>query len=84
MGDERNVLLTLARMVVTLETDEIVPKDRAADIVGATLGEPYRSTLALARRGYVGQATDQWSDRRSEADDAACHLAERIRSHASR
>lgn len=84
VGDERNVLLTLARMVVTLETDEIVPKDRAADIVGATLSEPYRSTLALARRGYSGQATDQWSDRRTEAYDAASHLAERIRSHPRR
>lgn len=81
VGDERNVLLTLARMVVTLDTDEIVPKDRAADLVGATLGEPYRSTLALARRGYAGEVADQWSDRRVEAQDAASLLAERIRSH---
>lgn len=81
VGDERNVLLTLARMVVTLETDEIVPKDRAAHFVGASLREPYRSTLALAGRGYVGDAADEWADRRVEAHDTAAHLAARVRAH---
>jgi streptomycin 3"-adenylyltransferase len=30
LGDERNVLLTLARMIVTVEAGEVVPKDEAA------------------------------------------------------
>lgn len=81
VGDERNVLLTLARMVVTLETGELVPKDRAADLVAAGLREPYRSTLTLAGRGYAGDVADDWAHRGAHARDTADHLAERIRSH---
>lgn len=80
VGDERNVLLTLARMVVTLETDRIVPKDRAADLVAPSLGEPYRSTLSLAGRAYAGDVVDEWAGRRSDASATADHLAQRIRS----
>jgi streptomycin 3"-adenylyltransferase len=80
VGDERNVLLTLARMAVTVETDQILPKDHAAEQVRPSLREPYRSTLALAARAYVGEVVDDWSDRRTEARITADHLARRIRS----
>ncbi len=81
VGDERNVLLTLARMVVTLETDQIVPKDRAAELVEPTLKEPYRSTLSVARLAYTGHVPDDWTRRRREARTTADHLADRIHAH---
>jgi predicted nucleotidyltransferase len=80
VGDERNVLLTLARMVVTVETDQILPKDQAADLILPSLREPHRSVLFLAARAYVGDLVDEWADRQAEARDTAEHLATRIRS----
>jgi predicted nucleotidyltransferase len=81
VGDERNVLLTLARMAVTLETGRIVPKDEAANFLLPSLPEPYQSLLSLAARGYVGDVKDEWGDLQQEASDAANHLAEHIRAH---
>jgi streptomycin 3"-adenylyltransferase len=79
VGDERNVLLTLARMVVTLESGPIVGKDEAVHQILLSLGEPHRSLLALAAGGYLGSVADAWTDRRHEAAATAEHLAERIR-----
>ncbi|MDF8265660.1 aminoglycoside adenylyltransferase family protein [Luteipulveratus flavus] len=78
-GDERNVLLTLARMVVTLESGRIVAKDVAAAEIGATLTEADRGTLDLARRAYLGEAHDDWTHRRTDARVTAAALAARIR-----
>ncbi len=78
-GDERNVLLTLARMVVTVESGRIVGKDEAVDQILLSLGEPHRFVLCLAARGYLGSVADVWSDRAQEAAATAEHLAERIR-----
>jgi aminoglycoside 9-adenylyltransferase len=79
VGDERNVLLTLARMVVTLETGLILPKDEAEALIAPSLPEPHRSWLSLASRGYMGDTVDDWTNCRQGAADAAEHLAERIR-----
>jgi predicted nucleotidyltransferase len=79
-GDERNVLLTLARMIVTLETGQIVGKDMAAHLLMPSLQEPDRSTLSLAAEGYAGEAVDDWSCLQAEASDTASRLAARIRS----
>lgn len=59
-GDERNVLLTLARLTVTLESGRIVPKDVAAEEVGPRLDRPDRALLERARDGYRGAVRDQW------------------------
>ncbi len=80
VGDERNVLLTLARMVVTTETGRILPKDEAAVAVLPTLPEPHRSVLSLAARAYVGDAVDVWTDLQDQARDTAELMATRIRS----
>ena len=55
-SDERNVLLTLARMWFTLETGRIAAKDEAADWALARLPQPLR----LTRNGYRGICRMDW------------------------
>jgi predicted nucleotidyltransferase len=78
-GDERNVLLSLARMLVTLDTGRLVPKDEAARQVMHRLHEPHRSILSVAADGYLGRRHDDWSERQEEVEETAHHLARRIR-----
>lgn len=78
-GDERNVLLTLARMVTTLETGRIVPKDVAARHVEPSLAAGQRRTLRRASDAYRGVAVDDWTGRRSEVGELAATLARRVR-----
>jgi len=78
-GDERNVLLTLARMVVTLDTGQIVSKDEAARQVLPSLDRRGQTAMTLALRGYLGEVQDDWSDDRIEREDTAAVLAARIR-----
>ena len=54
LGDERNVLLTLARMVLTVETGHIASKDEAVEWILPSLREPHISVLTLAAMGYAG------------------------------
>jgi len=79
VGDERNVLLTLARMVVTLETGQIVPKDQAARRVMDKLPLACREVLDAARRGYLGEAVDDWTGFREPARQTAEWLAGQLR-----
>jgi predicted nucleotidyltransferase len=60
VGDERNVLLTLARAWLTLSTGEIRSKDAAAGWAIERLpGEP-GAVLAHARAIYLGEAPERW------------------------
>lgn len=74
-GDERNVLLSLARVLVTLETGRVVSKDAAARAVGPRLASSDRTLLDLARAGYLGQVRDDWSEHSSHAVTLARNLA---------
>ena len=78
-GDERNVLLTLARMVVTLETGDIVTKDGAARRVTSQLPPGSREVLDLARQGYLGEVEDDWTRNREPTRETAELLAADIR-----
>jgi streptomycin 3"-adenylyltransferase len=71
VGDERNVLLTLARMIYTLQTGRIAPKDEAAEHVIPTLTGTQAETLHLAARAYRGEVHDDWTDLDQEALDVA-------------
>ena len=53
-GDERNVMLTLARMWYTLATGNIVPKDVAAHWALPQLPAPHRPILTAALDAYTG------------------------------
>lgn len=61
VGDERNALLTLARMVVTAESGQILPKHRAAERVRPRLEKAEADLLALARDEYLGKVRVDWS-----------------------
>jgi aminoglycoside 9-adenylyltransferase len=68
-GDERNVMLTLARMWVTLATGDILPKDAAAQWVLGRLPAELAAVLALARSAYLGETRDaDWSTRSTQVD----------------
>jgi aminoglycoside 9-adenylyltransferase len=58
-GDERNVLLTLARMWRTAVTGEFVPKDAAAAWAAARLPGEQGDLLERAGRSYVGASGDE-------------------------
>lgn len=63
-GDERNVLLTLARMVVTAESGRILSKHDAAEQLQPRLDEDDAELLNLARQEYLGRTRVDWSRQR--------------------
>ncbi|QPC41965.1 DUF4111 domain-containing protein [Kaustia mangrovi] len=77
-GDERNVLLTLARMWHTAETGEIVPKDVAAEWAVCRLPAGPASLIGHARKVYLGMAKDDWSTRRHDTRHVAGDLRDRV------
>lgn len=58
-GDERNVLLTLARIGYSAATGEIAPKDVAADWMMARLPVEHQPLMLEARQAYLGQQEDR-------------------------
>lgn len=71
VGDERNVLLTLARMWWTAATGTFVSKDLAAAWAMARLTGEARAVLDLAMRAYLGQVQDHWESRRQATRQTA-------------
>ena len=74
-GDERNVLLTLARMWRTLATGDFVPKDVAAEWAIPRLPAEAATVLAGAREAYLGLSRDVEG---SEVQSVAGELAKRV------
>ncbi|MCQ9197113.1 aminoglycoside nucleotidyltransferase ANT(9) [Pediococcus pentosaceus] len=65
-GDERNVILTLARMWQTVTTGEISPKDVAAKWAMPLLPKEHATLLGIARKAYRGECVDKWEGLNSE------------------
>jgi len=59
-GDERNVVLTLARMWLTAATGEISAKDHAAEWAAERLPKNQAELVDMARQAYLGKAVDKW------------------------
>ncbi|MDI9242119.1 aminoglycoside adenylyltransferase family protein [Fusibacillus kribbianus] len=59
-GDERNVLLTLARMWFTVSTNNICSKDYAATWVLPKLPQDLAPLMELALNIYIGKSPDTW------------------------
>lgn len=76
--DERNVLLTLARMWRTLATGEFVPKDEAALWAAARLPNDQAAVLHAAREAYLGSPEDDWAKRTDEIRRTAHSLGKHV------
>lgn len=77
-GDERNVLLTLARMWFTLVTEKICPKDEAARWAMEQLPAPFSEILGKAEREYLGECEVRWAELEQEVSDLAGFMKERL------
>lgn len=77
-GDERNVVLTLARMWRTAQAGDFLGKDAAAAWAIPQLPLPHADTLAYARRAYLGQLIDDWNDKQVQVRQLADYLRARI------
>jgi streptomycin 3"-adenylyltransferase len=62
VGDERNVVLTFARIWMSLATGTIRSKDAAADWALPRLPAEHRAVLAHARAIYMGEVVEEWGD----------------------
>jgi predicted nucleotidyltransferase len=76
-GDERNVLLTLARIWWTASSGAFVSKDAAAAWAAPLLPPLERHCLDLARGAYLGLVVDIWDQRQDAARQTAEHLRDR-------
>ena len=65
-GDERNVLLTLARMWRTAVTGEFVSKDAAADWAAIRLPAEQADVLTVARESYLSGRDSDWLNHQHE------------------
>lgn len=65
--DTTNVLLTLARIWNTLETNEIVSKSDAASFALSKLSKPYKHAMERTKSIYLGLEADNWQDMMIEA-----------------
>ena len=61
-GDERNIILTLARIWYSVVTGNIVAKDEAASWLIPQLPDEYADTLQAARAEYLGLTKKNWTN----------------------
>ena len=76
-GDERNVLLTLARMWRTSVTGEFVSKDVAADWAATWLPAEQADVFVDARESYLSGCESDWRNRQQELQ----HTVKSLRDH---
>lgn len=77
-GDERNVVLTLARIWYSAATGKIVPKNIAADWVMERLPIAHQPILQEARQAYLGQAEDRLSWRGDEVTEFVLFVKDEV------
>lgn len=82
-GDERNVILTLARMWLTVAVGEISPKDVAAEWAIPRLPKEHATLLDLARKAYRGEYVDRWEGLDSEVIALVNYMKNSIESYLS-
>lgn len=78
-GDERNVLLTLARMWRTGVHGDFMTKEQAAEWAIPRLPAELAKTLEYARLAYIGEELDRWDTRGKEAERLAQALLGNIK-----
>lgn len=80
-GDERNVILTLARMWKTVVTGKITSKDKAAEWVILRLPDKYVPLLNIAKKAYLGNYEDDWTEKDSEVNKFVHYMKNKIFDH---
>jgi predicted nucleotidyltransferase len=78
-GDERNVLLTLARMWRSAAHGDFLPKDKAAYWAADRLQGQNAALLVTAAKAYRGKARDNYDKSAVQVAAAADYLAQCIR-----
>lgn len=73
-GDERNVVLALARIWYSAATGKIVPKDVAADWALARLPTEFQPVMLEARQAYLGCGEDRLTQRGAELTGFVRHV----------
>jgi streptomycin 3"-adenylyltransferase len=82
--DTRNIVLTLARVWLTVATGEIRSKDAAADWALARLPAEHRPVLARARAIYLDEEDERWDDLRDRLEPFTADVVARIRAELER
>lgn len=77
-GDERNVLLTLARMWRTSAIGDFITKDAAATWAASQMPDEEADMLIYAREAYLGKLKDDWQDRQTACERTAAFLRQRV------
>lgn len=77
-GDERNIVLALARIWYTATYGEITSKDAAAAWLLERIESPYREVLCKARASYLGQARDNLAQHPKELAAFVAHARRAI------
>lgn len=77
-GDERNVILTLARMWYTATTSKFVTKDTAAAWAIPQMSNQNALLLDHARRAYLGEIKDKWKHKSVGVQKLAQHIQELV------
>ncbi|MBB5393431.1 MULTISPECIES: aminoglycoside adenylyltransferase family protein [unclassified Herbaspirillum] len=67
-GEERNIILALARIWYTATTGEIAAKDFSATWLLERIEPRHRAVLANARAGYLGEAPDNLAEHAPEVE----------------
>lgn len=77
-GDERNTLLTLARIWLTAATGEIATKDAAAQWAASRLPGEQASILDAAGKAYLGERGDDWKAEEAKVAELVAYMRESI------
>ena len=81
--DTRNVLLTIARILTTLETDAICSKPSAADWVMQHLPDVYQPVMMRAKSICIGAENEHWDDIELLIKPCADFIVDQINARAS-
>lgn len=76
--DERNVLLTFARIWLTVETDRIGSKQQAAAWAIQQLPDEYKPLMQHALNSTIGTEPDEWNEMRALLEPCADLMMQQI------
>lgn len=80
-NDERNVLLTLARMWYTLETEKLTTKDIAAEWVLKKIPLKFRKIIENLKNEYLGKKYNDWDKVKDEAINLVKFMEQHIKNY---